>query len=206
MGEFNDCIATVFHHQNLYGVTRLPQTPVEGNQKFMFDARSKDSKNTNDLRKAKAMISNNQAALMKKTVNIKEENSGLKAQKVNGVLNNSVHATTKSPLVAKAQETVASSKHSTLSNLKSTTLPTTTPSKVELKKTEVKPVVNGVLKAQQGEDKVQERGKLKVKEEKDKRVRSNSESENNESGSKGLLLKSNSSAKSKPPKIKLPER
>lgn len=180
---------------------------MEGDQKFIFDAKNKDSKNLGVLKKAKtaAMLPNYHATLKKTLNNIKEEQqNGLKTQKVNGVLSSSGHAVTKSPPATKAQETVTPHKNSSLSHLKSPPVPDA--SKVNQKKTEAKPVANGVLKSPQGEEKVvKERPKVKVKEEKDKGVRNKSESEHNESG-KGTMLKSNTTSKSKPPKIQLPER
>ena len=179
---------------------------MEGDQKFIFDAKNKDSKNLSVLKKAKtaAMLPNYRATLKKTLNNIKEEQqNGLKTQKVNGVLSSSGDATTKSSPVTKAQETVTPHKNSSLSHLKSPPVPDA--SKVNQKKTEAKPVVNGVLKSPQGEEKVKERPKVKVKEEKDRRVRNKSESEHNESG-KGTMPKSNTTSKSKPPKIQLPER
>ena len=183
---------------------------MEGDQKFIFDAKNKDSKNLSVLKKAKpaAMLPNYHATLKKTLNNIKEEQqNGLKTQKVNGVLSSSGHATTKSPPATKGQETVTPHKNSSLSHVKSPPVPDA--SKVNQKKTEAKPVVNGVLKSPQGEEKVvKERPKVKevkVKEEKDRKVRNKSESEHNESG-KGTMLKSNTTSKSKPPKIQLPER
>ena len=204
LGNFNTIAPSVFQHQNHFlGIPRLPQTPVEGDQKFIFDAKNKDAKKA----KAAAVISGYEATLKKALNNakVKEEVNGMKNKNVNGILNSLEHATTKSPLVSKAQEAIVPSKNSTLSHLKSPPLPDMNPSKVDVKKTEVKPVANGVLKSRQGDDKVKERGKVKVKVEKDERARIKSESENSESG-KGQMLKSNTTNKSKPPKIKLPER
>lgn len=147
----------------------------------------------------------------------------MKNQKVNGVLNGIGHKTTKSPLAAKTHDANASSKNSTLSHLKSPTLKETTPSKsAETKKTlshlkspnlketkstemktEVKPVVNGTFKSRQGDDK--EKGSVKDKGAKE--GKGHSKRENSES-CKEQTNRSNSSNKSKPPKIKLsmPER
>ena len=180
---------------------------MDGDQKFIFDAKNKDSKNMSALRKAKtvAMLPDYRATLKKTFNNIKEEQNGLKTQKVNGVLSSSGHATTKSPPNTKVLETVTPHKNSSLTHLKSPPVPDASKDKVIQKKTEVKPVVNGVLKSPQRDEKVKERPKVKVKEEKDGRARGKSESEHNENG-KGTLLKSNSTSKSKPPKIQLPER
>ena len=205
----------------------MPQTPVEGDQKFNFDPKFKDSKNTSELKKAKVALSSFQASL--KTVNkIKEEVKSLKNQKVNGVLNGIGHTTTKSPLVTKTHDANTTSKNSTLSYLKSPTLKDTTPSKsaemkktalphlksptlnettpsklTELKKTDSKPVINGTFKPRQGDEK--EKVSVKCKEAKE--GKGNNERENGES-CKEQANRSNSINKSKPPKIKLsmPER
>ena len=148
------------------------------------------------------MISNYQN--LKKTLS-KEEVSGLKNPKLNGIVNGSGHTSTKSPLVTKSQDTIAPTKNSTLSHLKSPSFSDKTSSKGVEKKSELKPV-NGVLRSQQEDEKHKERTmKVKVKLEKDERVVSKSESENSETG-KGQTLKSNTTSKSKPPKIRLPER
>lgn len=204
LGKYESIAPTVFQNQNhLLGIPRLPQTPVEGDQKFIFDAKSKDSKNLSDLKKAKAaaMISN--YATWKKTLNIKDENS-LKTQRVNGLLNTSGDAGVKSPLITKVQETVAPTKSSLLH---SKSPPPPDEAKVDQKKAETKPVVNGVLKSRQGDEKVKETHKVKVKEEKEGRARCKSTSEN-ENGEvvKAAMLKSSTPNKSKPPKIQLPER
>ena len=78
-------------------------------------------------------------------------------------------------------------------------------SKVDAKKLEIKPAVNGALKSHSKEVKLEENSKAKVKVEKDGKAKSENESENHES-SKGQMLKSNATSKSKPPKIKLPDR
>ena len=145
------------------------------------------------------MISN--CATWKKTFNI--ENS-LKTQRVNGHLNMSGDATVKSPLVTKVQETAAPTK-SSLSHLKFPPPPDEV--KVEQKKAEAKPVVNGMLKSQQGDDKVKETHKVKIKKEKEGGVSCKSTSENeNSEVVKGTMLKSSTASKTKPPKIQLPER
>lgn len=147
------------------------------------------------------MISN--YATWKKRLNIKDENS-LKTQRVNGLLNTSGDASVKSPLITKVQETVAPAKSSLLH---SKSPPPPDEAKVDQKKAETKPVVNGVLKSRQGDEKVKETHKVKVKEEKEGRARSKSTSEN-ENGEvvKAAMLKSSTPNKSKPPKIQLPER
>lgn len=184
----------------------------------------KDSKNSSELKKAKTAFSSYHASLKTAASKIKEEVKSLKNQKVNGVLNGVGHTMTKSSLATKTNDTNPSSKISTLSHLKSPTLKETVPSKsaeakktlshlksptlnetksTEMKKTEVKPIVNGAIKLRQGDDK--EKGSVKVKgvkEGKDHSQRENSES------CKGQTNRSNSSNKSKPPKIRLsmPER
>lgn len=166
---------------------------------------------------------------MLKPANKINDGKKLKNPKVNGVLNGLGHITTKSPLattksVTKTHDANATSKNSTLSHLKSPTLKETNPPKsdearktlshlksptlketksIEMKKTDIKTVVNGTLKSQQGDGK--EKGSVKVrgvKESKDHSERENSES------CKEQTNRSNSNSKSKPPKIKLsmPER
>lgn len=225
LGKFDTIGSSLLQHgSHLLGIQRLPQTPVEGDQKFVFDPKFKDSKSCIELKKTKAALSSNQALL--KTVNKipKEEVKSLKNQKVNGILNGTGHSTTKSPLVTKTHDTNASSKNSTLSHLKSPTLKETTPSKSAEKtlsqlksptlkeatpsksaEMKVKPVVNGAFKSCQSDDKETEKGSVKVKGPKE--GKGHSERENGES-CKEQAIKVSSSNKSKPPKIKLsmPER
>ncbi|XP_078369274.1 uncharacterized protein LOC144653204 isoform X2 [Oculina patagonica] len=223
LGKFDTFGSSLLQHSShLLGIQRLPQTPVEGDQKFIFDPKFKDSKHTSELKKAKTALPSFQAPL--KTVNkVKEEVKSLKNQKVNGVLNGIGHTTTKSPLVTKTHDANASSKNST--QLKSPTLKETTPSKsaetkktlshlkspvlnetksTEMKKTEVKPVVNGTFKSRQSDNK--EKGS--VKEKGAKEGKGHSKRDNTESCKEQTNRSSNSSNKSKPPKIKLsmPER
>lgn len=229
----------------MIGIPRLPQTPIEGNQKFVFDhLKFKDAKHAS------------------------------KNHKLNGILNGTGHSTTKSPLV-KSHNTAPPTKNSTLSHLKSPSLNESTASKsadtrkapshlkspthkettqskstnskktlpllksppsketttsksaesrktlshlksptltdtsssksVEMKKAEVKPVANGAFKSRQSDDKEKVKGFVKVKgvvEDK-----GNGDGENGEN-CKGQTNKSNSTSKTKPPKIKLsmPER
>lgn len=116
----------------MLGIQRLPQTPVEGDQKFIFDPKFKDLKSCSELKKTKSALSSNQAWLKTASKLSKE----VKSQKVNGILNGTGHSATKSPLVTKTQDTDATSKNSTLSHLKSPTLKETTLSKsAETKKT-----------------------------------------------------------------------
>lgn len=201
------------HSSHLLGIQRLPQTPVESDQKFVFDAKFKDSKNTSELKKSGYHTS-------LKPVNKINEVKNLKNPKVNGVLNGLGHTTTKSPLVTKTHDANATSKNSTLSHLKSPTLKETNPSKsaeakktlshlksptlketksIDMKKTDIKTVVNGTLKSQQGDGK--EKGSVKVRAVKDSK--DHSERENSES-CKEQSNRSNCNSKSKPPKIKLP--
>ena len=164
-----------------------------------------------ELKKAKApnMISNYQEnskrTLNSSNVKVKEEVNGTKNHKANGLLNGSGHSASKSSLVIKSQDSAASSKNSSLSNLKSPPVVEKNSSKVDAKKLEIKPAVNGVLKSHSKEVKLEENSKAKVKVEKDGKAKSENESENHES-SKGQMLKSNATSKSKPPKIKLPDR
>lgn len=116
----------------MLGIQRLPQTPVEGDQKFIFDPKFKDLKSCSELKKTKSALSSNQAWLKTASKLSKE----VKSQKVNGILNGTGHSATKSPLVTKTHDTDATSKNSTLSHLKSPTLKETTLSKsAETKKT-----------------------------------------------------------------------
>ncbi|CAH3176274.1 unnamed protein product, partial [Porites evermanni] len=214
LGKFDTIAPSVFQNQNhLFGIpiSRLPQTPVDGKNKFSFDTKSKDYKKVCEFKKAKApnMISNYQETskrtLNSSNVKVKEEVNGTKNHKANGLLNGSGHGAAKSSLVIKSQDSAASSKNSSLSNLKSPPVAEKNSSKVDSKKLEIKPAVNGALKLHSKDVKLEENSKAKVKVEKDGKAKSESESENNE-GSKGQMLKSNATSKSKPPKIKLPDR
>lgn len=194
-----ESVVTVLQNQNqLYGIPRLPQTPVDGDQKFLFNSKNKDSRSLSDVKKA-SVLSNYQARLQKLS-----EQNGIKTQKFNGVLSNSSgHDKVKSPLVAKTQESHIAPKSSTLSQLKSP--PLAEVSKVDKKKTESKAVVNGSVKSLKGEEKVKEMTKLKIKEEKDEKSKPKNEVESGEV-LKGTVVKSITSSKSKPPKIRLPDR
>jgi len=130
LGKFDTIGSSLLQHgSHLLGIQRLPQTPVEGDQKFIFDPKFKDVKNSSELKKTKAALYNNQARL-------KTASKLSKDQKVNGICNGTGHSATKSPLVTKTNNTNASSKSSTLSHLKSPTLKETTLSKsTETKKT-----------------------------------------------------------------------
>ena len=198
MGTY-ESVVTVLQNQNqLYGIPRLPQTPVDGDQKFLFNSKNKDSRSLSDVKKA-SVLSNYQARLQKLS-----EQNGIKTQKFNGVLSNSSgHDKVKSPLVAKTQESHIAPKSSTLSQLKSP--PLAEVSKVDKKKTESKAVVNGSVKSLKGEEKVKEMTKLKIKEEKDEKSKPKNEVESGEV-LKGTVVKSITSSKSKPPKIRLPDR
>ncbi|KAJ7371213.1 hypothetical protein OS493_027327 [Desmophyllum pertusum] len=114
LGTYETIEPSLLQHSNhLFGIPRLPQTPVEGDQKFIFDPKSKYSKNsTIELKKAQASL---------KTVNriTKEELKSSKIPKVNGVLNGNGHPTAKSTLATKSHDTIALTKNSTLSHLKS---------------------------------------------------------------------------------------
>lgn len=164
-----------------------------------------------ELKKVKTpnMISNYQET-SKRTLNssivrVKEEVNGVKNHKTNGLLNGPGHGAAKSSLVIKSQESAASCKNSSLSNLKSPPVIEKNSSKVDAKKLEIKPAVNGALKSHSKEVKLEEKSKAKVKVEKDGKAKNENESENHES-SKGQMFKSNATSKSKPPKIKLPDR
>lgn len=137
LGKYDTIGSSLFQHgSHLLGIQRLPQTPVEVDQKFIFDQKFKDSKSCSELKKTKAALSSNQAWLKTASKLSKEEGKSVKNQKVNGILNGTGHSSTKSPLVTKTPDTNASSKNSTLAHLKSPTLKETTPSKpVETKKT-----------------------------------------------------------------------
>lgn len=136
LGKFDTIGSSLLQHgSHLLGIQRLPQTPVEGDQKFIFDPKFKDLKSCSELKKTKSALSSNQAWL-KTASKLSKEVKSLKGQKINGILNGTEHTATKSPLVTKTQDTDASSKNSTLSHLKSPTLKETTPSKsAETKKT-----------------------------------------------------------------------
>ena len=138
LGKFDTIGSSLLQHgSHLLGIQRLPQTPVEGDQKFIFDPKFKDSKACSDLKKTKAALSSNQAWLKTASKLSKEEVKRLKNPKVNGILNGTGYSATKSPLVTKTHDTnTLSSKNSTLSQLKSPTLQETSPSKsAETKKT-----------------------------------------------------------------------
>ena len=130
LGKFDTIGSSLLQHGNhLLGIQRLPQTPVEGDQKFIFDPKFKDAKNCSELKKTKAALYNNQAWL-------KTASKLPKDQKLNGIFNGAGHSATKSPLVTKTHNTNTSSKSSTISHLKSPTLKETTSSKsAETKKT-----------------------------------------------------------------------
>lgn len=129
LGKYDIIGSSLLQHGNhLLGIQRLPQTPVEGDQKFIFDPKFKDLKGCSELKKTKSALSSNQAWL-KTASKLSKEVKSLKSQKVNGILNGTGHSATKSLLVTKTHDTNASSKNSTLSHLKSPTLKETTPSK-----------------------------------------------------------------------------
>lgn len=193
-----ESVVTVFQNQNhLYGIPRLPQTPVEGgDRKFDFESKKKDSRSMSDLKKAA------KTAALSRFQKLSQQN-GIKNQKVNGVLSSSGQDKVKSPLVIKSQEISPAPKSSTLLQRKSPPLAELSKSD---KKTELKPAVNGAPKSLQGEEKVRDMTKVKTKEEKEDRGKVKNETESSEVP-KGIAAKSSTiTNKSKPPKILLPDR